>query len=474
MTRTLSSYERNDTNLTLLFPSPPLSSSEEEGDIIATNEELLLITRFIVQKLCVPLVVLVGVIGNFLSVVVLTRKCMNSSTNSYLSALAVFDLLYLLFSFYLSLKHYQVFKYSPEYIYCFPFARVFTDMFANVSVVLTVTFTLERYVGVCHPMKGRILCTVERAKIITIVAAAFAILCTSPEFWEMEVTWEIKDNQSVPVATYTDFANQAGYAVGYYWFLVVIFTLLPLTLLCVFNGILIVTVVRAAEMRKQLTLLTPVSSDAPSNARTVPCQPREQQKITKILITIVIVFIVCQIPGALLLLYKTYTSLRNLHMTREQQNNLKIAGNVINLLIQINASINFILYSAISTKFRRVFYHIICNRKRWCYKRCQLWHHSTLSRSDGVKMSSFYGKTLLGLHHAHGARLHHAHGARLHHAHGARLHHRARLHHAHGARLHHAHGARLHHAHGARLHHAHGARLHHAHGQSREMCLLHC
>lgn len=74
----------------------------------------------------------------------------------------------------------------------------------------------------------------------------------------MEVTWVNKDNQSVPVARYTDFANQPSYAVGYYWFLVVMFTLLPLTLLCVFNGILIITVVRAAEMRKQLTLLTPV------------------------------------------------------------------------------------------------------------------------------------------------------------------------------------------------------------------------
>jgi len=54
------------------------------------------ITRFIVQKIVVPLVVTFGVLGNVVTVAVLTRPWMKSSTNCYLTALAVYDLLYLI------------------------------------------------------------------------------------------------------------------------------------------------------------------------------------------------------------------------------------------------------------------------------------------------------------------------------------------------------------------------------------------
>lgn len=33
-----------------------------------------------------------------------------------------------------------------------------------VSIYLTVSFTLERYISVCHPLRGQVLCTESRAK----------------------------------------------------------------------------------------------------------------------------------------------------------------------------------------------------------------------------------------------------------------------------------------------------------------------
>jgi Serpentine type 7TM GPCR chemoreceptor Srw len=50
--------------------------------------------------------VLVGVLGNVITAIILTRRRMRSSTNVYLTALAASDLLYLLFLFSLSLAHY--------------------------------------------------------------------------------------------------------------------------------------------------------------------------------------------------------------------------------------------------------------------------------------------------------------------------------------------------------------------------------
>lgn len=78
---------------------------------------------------------------------------------------------------------------SPAYVYWYPNGRVLTDMAANVSVLLTVIFTVERYIGVCHPMRGKVLCTPQRAKLVTGIVALVAISLTIPEFFEREVSF---------------------------------------------------------------------------------------------------------------------------------------------------------------------------------------------------------------------------------------------------------------------------------------------
>jgi hypothetical protein len=71
-------------------------------------------SRFWIQRVFVPLVVGVGLLGNVVTIVVLTRRRMRSSTNVYLTALAVSDLLYLMFVFTLSLRHYPSI-HGPSY-----------------------------------------------------------------------------------------------------------------------------------------------------------------------------------------------------------------------------------------------------------------------------------------------------------------------------------------------------------------------
>ncbi|KAK6185719.1 hypothetical protein SNE40_007892 [Patella caerulea] len=322
--------------------------------VIVDNASDLARTRYIVQKLLVPFIVTLGVTGNILSIIVLTRRSMKSSTNCYLSALSAFDCLYLIFSFTLSFKHYDFTKDLPNYWHWFPTGRVLTDMAANVSVILTVTFTVERYIGVVHPMKGRQLCTPQRAKHIICGVAVMAVICTLPEFCELEVVEVIENNKTRLTLQYTEFATSYSYQIGFYWFLVTFFTILPLISLCFFNGLLISTVVKANKIRRQMTTA--------SNRHLTERHNRDQHKITKMLIMVVLVFLVCQFPGAILLMYRTYLELAEVEMTKHRRNSILIAGNLTNLLLQINASINFILYSLISTKFRRVFCRTVCYR----------------------------------------------------------------------------------------------------------------
>jgi 7 transmembrane receptor (rhodopsin family) len=81
---------------------------------------------------------------------------------------------------------------------------------------------------------------------------------------------------------------------------------------------------------------------------------RHQHRLTVMLISVVVVFLVCQLPQAILKLYTVY--LQNTDsMTSIRQLRVTIAANYCNLLVMINSSVNFILYSSFSTKFRQSF-----------------------------------------------------------------------------------------------------------------------
>ena len=120
-------------------------------------ERQLAVTRFVVQKVLIPSVVLFGISGNLVNVTVLTRPSMKSSTNSYLTALAVCDILYLIFALTMTLYHYSSVSSTASYqYYRVPLGRPLTDTASNAGIWLTLTFTVERYIGVCHPMKGKV------------------------------------------------------------------------------------------------------------------------------------------------------------------------------------------------------------------------------------------------------------------------------------------------------------------------------
>lgn len=86
-------------------------------------------SRYVVQRILVPVVLVVGVVGNTVTIVVLTRRQMRSSTNSYLTALAISDLLYLVFVFSLSIRHHPGMNKPHHWFYWhyFRYALWLTD-----------------------------------------------------------------------------------------------------------------------------------------------------------------------------------------------------------------------------------------------------------------------------------------------------------------------------------------------------------
>ncbi len=122
--------------------------------------------------------------------------------------------------------------------------------------------------------------------------------------------------------------------------------LLPFTLLIIFNSFLIHSFHQSKKLRRVLTARQSVPQDTKMRAAS------REIKITSTLITVVVIFLVCQLPTAATLIYKIS---RVTQLTPNEEAVLRALGNIFNCLVALNAACNFILYSVISQKYRRAF-----------------------------------------------------------------------------------------------------------------------
>lgn len=361
-------------------------------------------SRFWIQRILVPLITFVGVIGNSMTIVIMTRRRMRSSTNIYLAALAIIDMVYLISVFALSFKHYPNAADRNYYLYWtfHPFVLMITDACSNISAWLTVTFTLERLIVVWSPIRGKVLCTEARARKVILVVFLVCFTCTLPVPFEWVVTESInlKTNTTKFDLKESDLGRNALYKTIYYRFTSITFSFIPLILLAVFNSFLIRSVHVSRRQRSKMThsivRRTPTSTNASSQPKITisgapslmvnngangglrgsrdvspksPASGRspgsrlsdhstaQETKITIMLIAVVLLFMVCQIPWAIMLIYNSFqaedASPNSVHL-------ITAINNIFNFLMAINAAGNFLLYSLLSKRYRKTCVQLFC------------------------------------------------------------------------------------------------------------------
>lgn len=332
-----------DSNMTSVNPTEPLHPDPAYRDF---REQ----SRFWVQRVLAPLIMIIGVVGNSITIVVLTRRRMRSSTNCYLAALAIFDMLYLILFFSLSLSHYSNTDTEDFYPYyrCFGVMLMLTDACSNTSVWLTTTFTIERYIAVCHPIKRKVICTESRAKKVVFAVFVVCFLCTipTPFEWTVQTRVDLASNQTLVRAVYSEFGRNMVYKKVYYWVTVVLFIFIPFVLLAVFNSFLIWAVHQSKSQRRLMTM-----------TQTQRDSANQENKITIMLIAVVILFLICQLPTAVMLVY---TSAHVYPLNSNSDALITGLNNIFNILMASNASCNFVLYCVLSEKYRRTFHKVFC------------------------------------------------------------------------------------------------------------------
>ncbi|XP_064607190.1 FMRFamide receptor-like [Liolophura sinensis] len=293
-----------------------------------------------------------GIIGNILSVIVLTRKTMRTSTYSYLCALAACDTLVLFCTMLLLTKdtHKPTLEAmtapnSKWYVYMFPVIHPAAVSFQVTSIWLTLAFTVDRYIMICHPFKAERMCNVTRARMVIVGLYIAGLIFNIPRF--LEYRTKVDEFMALNQTTvyynldFTEIGKESLFKeIVHSWMYLTCVCGIPFLSLAVLNTFLI----RAVHLSRK-------------KGREINAVERRRNDTTVMLIGVVLVFFVCQVPALIGRMIWAFDA------TAPSTKEYYILNEVGNLLVLLNSAINIVPYYFFGNKFRKEFGQLFC----WCF-----------------------------------------------------------------------------------------------------------
>ncbi|EDV96811.1 GH16474 [Drosophila grimshawi] len=133
------------------------------------------------------IVCILGTLANTLNIIVLTRREMRSPTNAILTGLAVADLAvmleyipYTVHDYILSARLPREEQLSYSWACFIKFHSIFAQVLHTISIWLTVTLAVWRYIAVSYPQRNRIWCGMRTTTITIATAYVVCVLVVSP------------------------------------------------------------------------------------------------------------------------------------------------------------------------------------------------------------------------------------------------------------------------------------------------------
>ena len=330
-----------------------------------------------------PVIIAIGLCGNTLSLIVFMRtRLRRQSSSVYLAALCIADSAFLLQLTAAWLGYVRVFIYHKQ---GFCQAFVYTGhVSAFLSVWFVVAFTLERYIVCVYPLSKKHICTVQRAKLIVIGCSVVAALLYSYLLLTSEPV-QVRGSTKPRCFTKTEYMSFTLIMGN----LDTLLTLLIPSILIVFmNARIIVVLAKSSKFQSKMPqaqsdaqsipLCTRTLSDTPSESKSTKSGSRksatggagaspssQQQRITKMLVTISSVFLLLNGPNHVIKIYLILVS-----YVKSEQHAYVISQRIgywqhgFLFLYHINFAINFFLYSLCGRNFRNEIKALFCRAKR--------------------------------------------------------------------------------------------------------------
>jgi len=295
----------------------------------------------------VSIVGLIGFVGNTLALIVLSRPSLRDVFHQLLFALACFDILFIVcgginWSFRAFRAESDIFTYLfPKFIY------PFTHIAMTGTIFMTVAITVERYLGLCHP-----LLSPHSRKVwfylLPVIVVAFAL--NVPKFLEIElgninVTNAVTgQNETKPSYGPSDLRMSMTYIKAYImWTRLFSTGLIPVVLLLCLNLRIIMDILSSSKKTQRF-----------GSAR----RQRKEINLSLVLLCIVLVFFCCHACRIIIDIYEF------INMQKVEDCNLQKKGwnppylwealyPISNVFKILNSSLNFFVYCLVGHTFRR-------------------------------------------------------------------------------------------------------------------------
>lgn len=375
-----------DNNINKNIDKSDLNFSLEEDDIYTIKDilnvspesnkvvNILSIISFI---LC-----LIGLFGNIVSIIILNKKAMKKlSTNFYLLGLSITDTITLFFNILILINNIiSILRIRlPQQtlniiniiiIYIYPII-LSTQV---LSILITLTFTIDRYVYICHPYKSYKYCTRKNAMIILSILIVIVIIYSIPLYFETSHESLVIFDEIYIYKKVTEFGRNIIFIYIYHLAIYCIFIIfIPMTIIIILNILLIIEMIKSNRKHILQIDLNPSSNNEKcclffrkrghSSDNIIPIEISNQisnklskknkrnvkNDVTLTIIMLIVVFCICQIPSTILRLLIIFDS--NIIFNITYIYSLDIS----NFLIVLNSTLNCILYILVGKKFRKEF-----------------------------------------------------------------------------------------------------------------------
>ncbi|CAF2119159.1 unnamed protein product [Rotaria magnacalcarata] len=322
-----------------------LSNNSSNHDVDHSLGYILLF-RLVVWGYVGMVLSIFGIVGNIITILVLISPSLRTtSTNIYLIALSCSNILFLLifipsYSIRYLLGYSVYMSNEPPFTFEIILSRLPTTPIYNtilLSIIyLTIAVSMDRLILIKFPLKSKDILTKHATLTTILLIYIFSIVYCIP-YW-LEQRYEPNTQQ----CRVTSIGKKMHKYIRIYFYIPVVYVIPFITLTCI--NITIIQNLIAKKRRKE-------SLFGKTNRKT----PADYH-ITLMLVTIIIVFVLCQLP--LLVLNVWYAI--DPHGSYES---LKFHTlNSIGILLTVfNTSTNFLLYCFFGQKFRLTLLQFILN-----------------------------------------------------------------------------------------------------------------
>ncbi|XP_013394427.1 probable G-protein coupled receptor 139 [Lingula anatina] len=332
----------DDTNVTI----SPADLVANASTAAAPMSKTIAATLFYVNTVAGGALSVFGILGNIMVITVFTLHKPITPTSIMLRGLAVSDALFLLTTFlykpmlgiYFHLG--QATFYAKNIYTCMiQYLRPIMYSLQHISTWLVVVVAVDRHFAVCRPLQSKsqrhAIRTRARRTVLTVYLVCFVF--NIPRFFEYETKVTQNENRPMCKPEVNPFVKKNRfYIIFYCWTLYfLVMYVVPIVTATVINVKLILSLRQA---RKQRAFL-----------RERQTHKVRRYNTTRLLIIVVMVFIGCQTPDFVLQVFYFINVLNPMKIKQS----LDVFSKVTDTLLTLNAAVNFLIYCAIGTSFRK-------------------------------------------------------------------------------------------------------------------------